>query len=314
MNVNYNEFYSTLQNTPLEPWVELLPPLLQNALDHGDQKKWLRVLEQLPQTKPQSVELRKGVSVEGESQPHIEPLLRKLHPWRKGPYTIFGLHINTEWRSDWKWDRIVPHIAPLQDRTVLDVGCGNGYHLWRMLGEGAKQAIGIDPAVLFNFQFQALQHFIQNPRACVLPLGIESLPLIPNAFDTIFSMGVLYHRKSPLEHLEQLARFLKPGGELVLETLIINTPQKYCLTPPGRYAKMRNVWFIPSIPTLEYWLQRTGFQNIKTINITATTTQEQRTTDWMTFDSLDTFLDPTHPQKTVEGYPAPLRATLSATK
>jgi len=314
MNPSYTHFFSSIQNTPLEPWVKTLPPFLQKGLDHGDEKKWRTAVEQLPKTTPEHIELKECVNITGQFNAQIEPLLRTLCPWRKGPYSIHGIHINTEWRSDWKWDRIAPHLSSLKNRTVLDVGCGNGYHLWRMVGAGAKQAIGIDPAPLFNFQFFAIQHFIQNPTAWVLPLGIENLPVIPEVFDTVFSMGVLYHRKSPIEHIEQLARFLRPNGELILETLVINTPENECLSPAGRYAKMRNVWFIPSIPTLTYWLERCGFYEIQTIDLTTTTTQEQRSTDWMTFDSLETFLDPKNPQKTIEGYPAPLRATLRATK
>ena len=314
MKPNYKNFYDSLKNTPLESWLETLPPFLQKGLDHGDAERWLAALQQLPEPRSDSVELGECVKVVGKSDPQVEALLRELHPWRKGPYSIHGVHIDTEWRSDWKWDRIAPHISSLQDRTVLDVGCGNGYHLWRMLGAGAKRAIGIDPAPLFNFQFFAIQHFIKNQNAWVLPVGIEDLPLVQNAFDTVFSMGVLYHRKSPLEHIEQLLRFLRSGGELVLETLVIDSPENYCLSPAGRYAKMRNVWFIPSIPTLKYWLQRCGLQQVEIIDLTATTTQEQRSTDWMKFDSLETFLDPEDSKKTIEGYPAPLRATLRATK
>jgi len=310
----YSDFFSRIEHTSLNPWIKTLSSFLQKGLDHGDAKKWQATIQQLPQTSPEQIELKKSVTIKGKFYPEIEPLLRTLHPWRKGPYFIHGVDINTEWRSDWKWDRIAPHLSSLKNRTVLDVGCGNGYHLWRMLGAGAELAIGIDPTVLFNFQFFAIQHFIQNPNAWVIPVGIENLPLIPAVFDTVFSMGVLYHRKSPIEHIEQLARFLRPNGELILETLVINTPENECLSPAGRYAKMRNVWFIPSVSTLTYWLERCGFYEIQTIDLTATTTQEQRSTDWMTFDSLETFLDPKNPQKTVEGYPAPLRATLRATK
>jgi tRNA (mo5U34)-methyltransferase len=158
-----------------------------------------------------------------------------------------------------------------------------------------------------------MKNFLLNPRAWVLPLGIEDVPESPGAFDTVFSMGVLYHRKSPIEHIEHLKSFLNPGGELVLETLIADGPEGYSLTPPGRYAKMRNVWFIPSIQTLERWLKRCGLKNIKTVDINVTSTEEQRTTDWMTFESLPDYLDPTDVTKTVEGHPAPKRAVVVAT-
>ena len=134
----------------------------------------------------------------------LEEALMALHPWRKGPYEVFGLHIDTEWRSDWKWDRLAPHISALDGRRVLDVGCGNGYHCWRMRGVGAAEVVGIDPSPLFVVQFSAIQRYVQDPAVCVLPLGIEKVPRRLHAFDTVFSMGVLYHRRSPLEHLQVL--------------------------------------------------------------------------------------------------------------
>ena len=80
----------------------------------------------------------------------------------------------------------------------------------------------------------------------------------------------------------------------------------------GRYAKMPNVWFLPSPETLISWLRKQGFVNAKIIDVTATSTEEQRQTDWMTFESLDNFLDPHDKSKTIEGHPAPIRAAVVA--
>ncbi|MCF7818901.1 MAG: tRNA 5-methoxyuridine(34)/uridine 5-oxyacetic acid(34) synthase CmoB, partial [Kiritimatiellales bacterium] len=171
----------------------------------------------------------------------------------------------------------------------------------------------IDPTPLFVCQFFAMKHFIQDPRAWVLPLGIEDIPATPSAFDTIFSMGVLYHRKEPLDHIRELKNLLRPGGELVIETLVVDGPEGYALIPNGRYAKMRNVWSIPSVPTLETWMRDCGLSDIRTVDITTTSTEEQRATDWMTFESLSDFPDPANPSQTVEGHPAPKRAVLIAT-
>ena len=266
MKIGYSEFYGQLKNTPLEPWIELLPERIAHGLRYeryGLLPRWEEALAQLPELKPSAVALKSEVRVEGEAFAGLEELLKAFHPWRKGPYRIHGVHINTEWRSDWKWDRVVPHIQPLEGRTVLDIGCGNGYHCWRMAGEGAKLVVGVDPSPMFICQFFAMKNFIRDPRAWVLPIGIEDVPETPQAFDTVFSMGVLYHRKSPGEHIEQLKSFLRPGGELVLETLVIDGPGDQVLVPECRYAKMRNVWSIPSIPTLEGWLHDAGLENIR---------------------------------------------------
>ncbi|QBG48262.1 tRNA 5-methoxyuridine(34)/uridine 5-oxyacetic acid(34) synthase CmoB [Verrucomicrobia bacterium S94] len=316
MKIDYSELYEQLKDSDLESWIPLLPELIAHSLRperHGLLPKWQKVLEQLPVVENNTVELQSEVRAEGTVFPDLEKQLKTFHPWRKGPYHIHGIHIDTEWRSDWKWNRVVPHIQPLKDRTVLDVGCGNGYHCWRMAGEGAALVIGVDPSALFVCQFFALKNFLHHPRVWVLPLGIEDVPKTPGSFDTVFSMGVLYHRKSPVEHIEQLKSFLKPGGELVLETLVADGPEGYSLIPHGRYAKMRNVWFIPSVQTLELWLKRCGLKKIKTVDVNVTSTEEQRSTDWMTFESLPDYLNPADPARTIEGYPAPKRAVVIAT-
>jgi len=155
----------------------------------------------------------------------LRETLQGLHPWRKGPFDLFGIRIDTEWRSDWKWDRVLPHISPLKDRMVLDVGCGNGYHCLRMAGEQARRVIGIDPSSRFVYQFYAIKHFMNDVAVDVLPLGIEAVPSNLRAFDTVFSMGIFYHRRSPMDHLRDLKDCLRPDGELVLETLIVDGPE-----------------------------------------------------------------------------------------
>ncbi len=235
-----------------------------------------------------------------------------LHPWRKGPFELFGVHIDTEWRSDWKWERLQDAIAPLEGRKVLDIGCGSGYHCWRMRGAGASLVAGIDPTPLFVLQYFALQRYIQDWHVAVLPMGVEHLPEQMRAFDTCFSMGILYHRRSPIDHLIALRDCLREGGQLVLETLVVDGPEGYSLVPEGRYSKMGNVWFIPSPATLTSWLRKLRFQNVELVDVSTTTTEEQRSTEWMRFHSLEQFLDDKNPQLTTEGYPAPKRAIVLA--
>ncbi len=287
---------------------------------HGDLPRWRAALASLPAITPSCIELdrdavRVGLPADMSTQQRsaLEAALRELHPWRKGPFDLFGLYVDTEWRSDWKWQRLREHIAPLAGRRVLDVGCGSGYHCWRMAGAGAARIIGIDPTLLYVMQFQALQHFIRDPRVSVLPLASDALPAKLAAFDTVFSMGVLYHRRSPMDHLLELADCLVPGGELVLETLVIEGGRGEVLVPEGRYAAMRNVWFIPTVAELENWMRRCGYENLRVVDVSPTTVEEQRSTDWMRFKSLADFLDPGDPARTIEGHPAPRRAILIAT-
>ncbi|MFK3932687.1 tRNA 5-methoxyuridine(34)/uridine 5-oxyacetic acid(34) synthase CmoB [Pantoea agglomerans] len=320
--IDFGRFYQQIAVGPLAKWLEVLPAQIsewQRENLHGHFRDWYKSLEYLPLLEPQKLDLLHSVTADRDdiSDRHrqgIEKLLRNLMPWRKGPYFLYGTHINTEWRSDWKWERVLPHISPLAGRTVLDVGCGSGYHMWRMIGAGAHLVVGIDPMQLFLVQFEAVRKLLNDDRrAHMLPLGIEQLPVL-QAFDTVFSMGVLYHRRSPLDHLLQLKNQLVSGGELVLETLVIEGDLNQVLVPGERYAQMRNVFFIPSAEALKSWLEKSGFVDVRIVDFALTTTEEQRRTDWMTSESLAEFLDPDDPSKTVEGYPAPLRAVLVATK
>lgn len=284
---------------------------------HGDLPGWLDALEKLPQTPPclNDFGARVAFGQADEIEPEAFELLRacfeSLIPWRKGPFELFGLHLDTEWRSDMKWDRIAPHLD-LRGKAVLDIGCGNGYHLWRMLGAGAQRLVGIDPSPRFVVQFYMLkQYYGGNVPIDVLPLRSEDMPACA-LFDTVFSMGVLYHRKSPLDHLEEARQLLVPGGDLILETLTVEGDENTLLLPQDRYAMMRNVWFIPSEPMLVTMLERSGFTDIRILDTSETGVNEQRRTDWMRFHSLAEFLDPDDMTKTREGYPRPRRTAIMA--
>ncbi len=320
--IDYTSLYEQLAISPLESWLDVLPSQLQKAFDNkrnGDLDLWLLTLKELPQVQASSFDLNANVvrvgTADDISKNHKNQLIESLqvfHPWRKGPFDLFGIHVDTEWRSDMKWERLADAIAPLAGRRVLDIGCGSGYHCWRMLGADARLVVGIDPYLLFVMQYQTVRSFIGDVPAYVLPIGVESLPENLVGFDTVFSMGVLYHRRSPFDHLLQLKELLRVGGELVLETLIIEGDEEAVLVPEDRYAKMRNVWFLPSPAGLQRWLTRCGFKDVKLVDVSPTTFEEQRATPWMRFESLKDYLNPEDPALTIEGYPAPRRAILTA--
>ncbi|MGH1449898.1 MAG: tRNA 5-methoxyuridine(34)/uridine 5-oxyacetic acid(34) synthase CmoB [Pseudomonadaceae bacterium] len=320
--IDYTSLYQHLAATSLAHWLDDLPAALEARLadvNHGDLDRWQAAVQRLPDTAPAAIEVRDAVRIGSAAelcQPDRDSLeqgLRALQPWRKGPFELFGLTIDCEWRSDWKWERVSAQLD-LRGRTVLDVGCGNGYHMWRMWGAGAETVVGIDPNLLFYNQFLSIKKYIPASPVWQLPFTLEQLPEPTGGFDTVFSMGVLYHRRSPVDHLLQLKGCLRAGGELVLETLVVEGDADTCLLPEDRYAQMRNVWFLPSVAMLERLLRRSGFIDVRCIDVNQTSMQEQRSTDWMRFQSLPDFLDPENPRLTVEGHPAPLRATLTARK
>ncbi len=321
--LDYGPLIDRLETADIGELAASIPQLLKTGLDshrYGDIPRWQEALDNLPEIDISSVDLnspfvRVGTSNDGSSSDHkkLHQSLQGLHPWRKGPFDICGIHIDTEWRSDIKWDRLIAGIHPLIGRKVLDVGCGSGYHCWRMAGMDAELVVGIDPTPLFVMQFWALQKYINDLSVWVLPLRLEEMPAKLATFETVFSMGVLYHRRSPFDHLKELRETMVEGGQLVLETLVIEGGEGEVLVPEGRYSKMGNIWFLPSVPTLCSWLKKMKFRDIEVIDVSVTTKAEQRSTDWMQFQSLEDFLDPADMTKTIEGHPAPRRAIVIAT-
>jgi len=285
----------------LGDWLQPLRPLLDRRMstsDHGNFAQWRDVIEALPAAVDEPQRLR--------------ALLLDLSPWRKGPFDVAGIEIDSEWRSNLKWDRIKDAIEPLAGRSVLDVGCGNGYYALQMRAAGAERVLGIDPTILYVMQFIAVNTFLQDSAVHVLPLRLDETPPGRGAFDTTFSMGVLYHQRSPIDHLRQLRTTLKTRGQLVLETLHLPGEDSHACTPPERYARMRNVWLLPTIAELTTWMTRCGYRDIEVVDQSITTTEEQRSTEWMTFESLHEALDPDDPAKTIEGWPAPRRVVITA--
>ena len=339
---SYKLFLKEMKAFPrLQRLQERLIQSINSAFDskeNGNLVKWLGAYDQLPEIQTSTIDLACSTPIIGDTtdvdndiREALKISLQELHPWRKGPYFLSGIHIDTEWRSDLKWNRLKNHISDLNNRLVLDIGCGNGYHCLRTIGEGARLVLGVDPGMLSVIQFKALQKYMGDGgvqkkssecrvqakwRRCidVFPLGVEDLPEGIETFDTLFSMGVIYHRKDPLKHLRRINSFLRPGGEVILETLVIDGSENDILQPEKRYAQMRNVWQIPSVLCLKKWMKEAGFCDIRTVDVTTTTIQEQRSTEWMKFHSLPEFLNPEDHSKTIEGYPAPKRAIIIAEK
>lgn len=279
-----------------------------------------RMLDTLPDLTPSAIALNQpavrigtAADVAPSAVACLETALKAFKPWRKGPFEIFGIQVDSEWDSSLKWDRLAAHLPSQEGRRVLDIGSSSGYYLFRMAYQKPALVLGIEPYLTYYGQFLALSRYLALPNVCGLPLGVEDLPEMRWCFDTVLCMGILYHRRSPLDTLLQIHPLLVPGGGLVLETLIVEGDDSAAFFPRTRYAGMRNVFFIPTRDCLFNWLARCGFENIRCVDISRTTLREQRKTDWMDTFSLEDVLDPLDPEKTIEGYPAPVRAMVLAT-
>ena len=316
--MNWQPLFDQLADSGLDAWAD---QLATNSADwltgHGDYPRWRQALDSLPEiADAKGLFNEDALTIAGNctNSKLLRQALQGLMPWRKGPFRFADIDIDSEWRSNLKWRRVLPHLTSLEGRRILDIGCGNGYYAWRMLSHRPELVLGIEPSVLFNLQFWAVQHYLQQDGIHVLPLRVEDLPRHSEWFHTVFSMGVLYHRRSPIDHLYQLKEQLTVGGELCLETLVISGEAGQVLMPRERYARMRNVWFIPSAPELIRWVQRCGFVDVRLVDENVTTVDEQRTTEWMQFESLAAALNPENLGETIEGLPAPRRAVIMATK
>jgi len=255
------------------------------------------------------VELR---DISDEEAEQIKQTALLMKPWRKGPFSINRLFIDSEWQSYIKYNLIEPHFD-LRGKVVGDIGCNNGYYLFRMLSQEPKKLIGFDPSAIYYSQFHFLNHFIKSNIIYEL-LGVEHVAFYEHKFDILFCLGVLYHRSDPVEVLKSLYKGLSPNGELILDTFMIDGEDDICLVPKDRYSKIPNVYFVPSINALKNWCNRAGFQRVEVLDTMLTKASEQRKTEWIDTQSLEDFLDPNDPTKTVEGYPAPKRVYIKAFK
>ncbi len=249
-----------------------------------------------------------------ENREEMRRSLLAMWPWRKGPFNLFGIQIESEWRSDLKWNRVAPHLKSLKDRHILDIGSSNGYYMFRMLQHSPAVVMGIEPYTNFYMQYTLLNSIARVDNIFTLPLRFEEMTGLTKKFNTVFCMGILYHRRSPIDFLRDIYSMMTQDGEIVLETLIIKGEEHITLVPEDRYAKMPNVYFIPTVPVLISWLKKAGFRNPRCVDITGTDFTEQRRTEWVNTESLSDFLDPSDQGKTVEGYPAPVRAVIIAEK
>lgn len=316
INAQLNNIKTNLQSLTKQNHLEELLNDIQKKLSNNNVYRLINIINQLPHVSKNAWEIENGklvIQTDESNLEQIKSVCLQLKPWRKGPYKINSIDIDTEWKSYLKWNRIHKHIN-LNNKTILDIGCGSGYFLYLMKYFGAKHIVGVDPMELFLFQFLVSNHFCKEKSICFVPAKWQQFNHFDHAFDIIFCMGVLYHQKEPETLLNMTFKNLKKTGQIILETLIVPDSFHPYLMPKSRYANMRNVYFLPTISETENWLSDAGYKDIKCIDISTTTEEEQRKTVWSEGYSLTESLDPLDPNLTIEGHPRPRRALFIAKK
>ena len=261
-----------------------------------------------------AVKIGGAEEVSETEQREIEARLREFMPWRKGPFSVYGIDVDSEWQSQRKWQRLVQHLPDLRDKIVADIGCSNGYYMFRMTPYKPKMVIGLEPSVQHYYCFKGLNSMAGQKNLHIDLLGVEHLRLFPDCFDVLFLMGIIYHRSSPVDTLRDVFSSLQSGGTLILESQALPGESETALFPGKTYAKVPGTYFVPSGNCLKNWLARAGFSDIELFCQHPMSSVEQRRTEWMEFESYSDFLDPHDPDKTMEGYPAPDRVFLLARK
>jgi len=322
-----------MQN-PVPPYLDLLPGADRQSILHEHRKKqaWINQpkkgflryrepLQQVQNLRASTVDctgdrilIGRKSDLSTKEHEQVLELMRAFIPWRKGPFSVFDIPIDAEWQSQRKWNRLLQEMPELRDKIIADIGCNNGYYMFRMAAHQPKLVLGFEPYVQHYYTFSALNGFAGLDNLFIELMGIEHLPLFPEVFDVIFCLGILYHRLSPIDSLRDLHAALKPGGCLLIESQAINTEQPVALFPEKTYAKVPGTWFVPSPSCLDNWLHRAGFTQIKCFCLHPMSSAEQRQTDWMLFESYEDFIDNQNPELTIEGYPAPWRVFFKASR
>ncbi len=314
-----------------------------------EKESWLEAIDFASNHKTRSLDfsgdaVKIGLHEELSREEHTKLLgyIQEFIPWRKGPLELFGHRIDAGWKSEMKWDRVMRYIDPLEGKLVADIGANNGYYMFRMASQKIGRVVGLDPVPHMHRTFQFLQAFCEED----LPLeylreGYTALDRYEGQFDVVLCMGILYHHTDPISILRTAKKAMKAGGQLVVESMgippagmvrdeflefstrmkltedrradLAGEPDSVCLFPSGKYAGASGVWFLPTPTALMNMIRRAGFKEVSLVDVHRYEDEQQKTR-YSLMPSLTDFLDREKKDRTIEGYPAPVRIHISARK
>jgi ubiquinone/menaquinone biosynthesis C-methylase UbiE len=142
-------------------------------------------------------------------------------------------------------------VDPRRGELILDVGCGRAIDGARLWQKGA-QVVGLEPSHVMIAR--AKEHLSRGNARVALAQGIgENLPFRPNSFDKVMCKGALDHFFSPSKTIEEIARVLKPSGEMIISIANFNSlgfrlgKRLYPITKflARSLAKERKPWELP---------------------------------------------------------------------
>jgi len=100
--------------------------------------------------------------------------------------------------------------AELACKVILDVGCGTG-RFCELVANYGGEVIGVDLSYSVDVAFENMR---RDPRISFVQADLFHLPFADQAFDLIYSIGVLHHTPDCKQAFKQLPRLLKKGGQI----------------------------------------------------------------------------------------------------
>lgn len=110
------------------------------------------------------------------------------------------------------YDEILERVVAINPETVLDLGCGNGNVLEKIMETSNAKLFGLDLSLkMIESARKKLADTVE------LKVGdAEKLPYTENQFDVVICNASFHHYPNPERVLSEIKRVLKRGGILVL--------------------------------------------------------------------------------------------------
>jgi len=115
--------------------------------------------------------------------------------------------------------QVMQWLAPVDGDRCLEIGCGGGVLLERVLAAGASSVAGLDHSPDMLALSMARNAEALATERLALKLGDASaIPWADQSFDAVFTANMFFYIEDPAVVLGEVFRVLRPGGRLVIHT------------------------------------------------------------------------------------------------
>lgn len=138
----------------------------------------------------------------------------------------------------------------LSGKSVLDIGCNEGFFCNQALKRDAARVVGIDMDERF---LNRARNFYSDPRLTFVHQGWTSLP--EGQFDLMLWTSAMHYELDPQKILNVIVQHLSVSGTFILECGVQMSPRKemvYSMRHDG------GLWY-PTLPLIEDMLSKAGF-------------------------------------------------------